>query len=154
MGIRPLAFASWGLIGGTAIVYGPLEVYVEELWPLKVFLEGDMGGNITVKQGEAKTLTLTVKSRYGAVVDISGATLTLGVKRKKTDTSPIISKVDADFDKTQAALGIVSVYLSATDTDQLEDDYVGELKCSWAGTPAMIDKSADFTISIKRSVTT
>lgn len=112
-----------------------------------------MATTLKMKQGEAKNLTLTVRTRYGAVVDISGATLLMGAKRKKTDTAYIFSKVDADFDKTLAATGVISVYLSATDTAQIEGDYIGELKCSWAGSPAMIDKSADFTISIKRSVT-
>ena len=154
MAVRPLSVASWGLIGGLKIVDGPLEVYLEELWPLEVYLEGNMSGKIKLKQGEAKILTLAVKGRYGAVVDLSGATLFLGVKRKKTVTAYIFSKVDADFDKTDAALGIVTVYFSATDTMQTEDDYFGELKCSWSGSPEMIEKSADFIISIKKSITT
>ena len=109
---------------------------------------------LVIKQGEAKTITFTVKSRYGRAVDLSIATLLLGVKRKKTDTSYIFSKDNADFDKTDAALGIVTVYFSATDTMQTEDDYFGELKCSWSGSPEMIEKSADFIISIKKSITT
>jgi len=109
---------------------------------------------LVMKQGEAKTITLTVKTRYGAVVDLTNATLLLGVKRKKKDTAYVFSKVDADFDKTDALTGVVTVYLSAVDTNQLEDDYLGELQCSWDGPPEMVDKSADFTISIVRSVTT
>lgn len=108
---------------------------------------------LTIKQGEAKTVTFTVKTIYGGVVDLTDATLLLGVKRKKTDTAYIFSHEDADFDKTQADIGIVTVDLTAIDTGQTEDDYFGELKCSWAGPPEVINKSADFIISIKRSIT-
>ena len=113
-----------------------------------------MSSKIRLKQGEAKTITLTVTRAYGMAVDLTGATLFLGVKRHKKDTAYIFSKVDADFDKTQQALGIVTVGLSTTDTGQAEADYHGELECSWSGTVPMIDKSInEIVISIERSVT-
>jgi len=113
-----------------------------------------MSSKIQLKQGEAKTITLTVTRAYGQVVDLTGATLFLGVKRHKKDTAYIFSKVDADFDKTQQVLGIVTVNLSATDTTQAEADYHGELECSWPGTVPMVDKSInEITISIMRSIT-
>ena len=68
-----------------------------------------MSSKIRLKQGEAKTITFTVTRAYGQAVDLTGATLFLGVKRHKSDTAYIFSKVDADFDKTQQALGIVDV---------------------------------------------
>jgi hypothetical protein len=108
---------------------------------------------LTIKQGEAKTVTFTVKTIYGGVVDLTDATLLLGVKRKKTDTAYIFSHEDADFDKTQAEDGIVALNLTSTDTNQTEDDYLGELKCSWTGPPAVINKSADFKITILKSIT-
>ena len=114
-----------------------------------------MSSKIWLKQGEAKTITLTATRQYGEAVDLTGATLFFSVKRHKRDTTPIFSKVDADFDKTQQALGIVTVRLSATDTAQAEADYHGELECSWSGTTPMIDKSInEITISIMRSITT
>ena len=88
-----------------------------------------MSSKIRLKQGEAKTITLTVTRAYGMAVDLTGATLFLGVKRHKKDTAYVFSKVDADFDKTDALTGVVTVYLSAVDTNQLEDDYLGELQC-------------------------
>ena len=51
----------------------------------------------------------------------------------------------------QAALGIVSVNLTTTDTDQPEATYIGELKCVWAG--PVIKKSDDFFLQIKGAVT-
>jgi hypothetical protein len=108
---------------------------------------------IVLKQGEAKTLTITVKDNEGAAVDLSTATLFLGVKKSRSDAAYTFSKDDVDFDKSQAANGLVSVNLTATDTDQEAAKYLGELKCSWTGPPAVIDKSADFYIQIKEAVT-
>jgi hypothetical protein len=108
-------------------------------------------GKFVVKQGEAKTGFFTVKDALGAAVDLSAATLTLGVKKDKADEAYIFSKADADFNKTQAAQGIVSVNLTATDTNQPEGTYIVELKCVWAG--PVIKKSEDFFLQIKRAVT-
>jgi hypothetical protein len=108
---------------------------------------------LILKQGEAKTLTLTVRDRNGGAADLTGATLLLGVKKSKSDAAYTISKEDAAFDKSQAATGIVKINLTATDTDQIEGVYVGELKCSWAGPPAVVDKSADFYLQINQTVT-
>jgi ribosomal protein S11 len=109
--------------------------------------------DVIIKQGEAKTLILTVKDSGGATVDLSAATLLLGVKKSKADVAYAFSKADDDFNKDQAASGIVSVALAAADTDQAEGKYIGELKCSWTGPPEVIDKSADFYIQIKEAVT-
>ena len=111
-----------------------------------------MAEKLIFKQGEAKTITFSVKDAAGVAVDLSAATLLLGVKKDKSEEDYVFSHEDADFDKTQAASGIVAVDLSAEDTDQPEGTYVGELKCEWAG-PA-IKKSEDFFFQIKRAVTT
>ena len=111
-----------------------------------------MFSKIRLKQGEAKTITLTATRQYGEVVDLTGATLFFGVKRHKKDTAYIFSKVDAEFDKTQQVLGIVTVDLSITDTTQAVADYHGELECTWAGTVVKVDKSLnEIVISIERS---
>jgi hypothetical protein len=106
---------------------------------------------LVIKQGEAKTITFTVTDALGIAEDISQATLLLGVKKNKTDVAYILSKEDAAFDKTAAATGVVTVDLSATDTNQTEGTYIGELKCAWAG--PIIKKSEDFFFQIKRAVT-
>jgi hypothetical protein len=114
-----------------------------------------MSSKIRLKQGEAKTITLTATRQYGEAVDLTGATLFFGVKRHKKDTAYIFSKVDADFDKTEQVLGIVTVDLSITDTSQAVDDYHGELKCTWAGTVVKVAKSLnEIVISIEKSGTT
>lgn len=106
---------------------------------------------IVIKQGEAKTVTFTVKDALGTGVDLSGAALLLGVKKDKSEAEYTFSKTDPEFDKSQAANGIVSVNLSAADTDQPEATYIGELNCAWTG--PVIKKSEDFFLQIKRAVT-
>lgn len=106
---------------------------------------------LVIKQGEAKTVTFTVKDDLGNGVDLSGATLLLGVKKDKSDADYIFSKDDQEFDHSQAANGIVSVNLTATDTNQPEATYIGELRCAWDG--PVIKKSEDFFLQINRAVT-
>ena len=110
-----------------------------------------MPAKLVVKQGETKTITFTVKDALGVAVDLSGATLLLGVKKDKSETAYIFSKLDAAFNKAQVAQGIVSVVLTAADTNQPEATYIGELKCAWSG--PVIKKSDDFFFQIKRAVT-
>ena len=110
-----------------------------------------MTNKLVIKQGEAKTVTFTVKDSQGIGVDLSGATLLLGVKKDRSEGDYTFAKADQEFDKSQAANGIVSVNLSAEDTDQPEATYIGELKCAWAG--PVIKKSEDFFLQVKRAVT-
>ena len=109
-----------------------------------------MSSKVTLKQGEAKPLTLTV-TEEGQAVDLTSATLFLGVKRYKSDAAYTFSKSDADFDKSQAAQGIVSVFLTASETNQEPGTYVGELKASFPG--SVVDKSVDWLVLIEPAVT-
>jgi ribosomal protein S11 len=110
-----------------------------------------MVNKLVIKQGEAKTISFTVKDAQGAGVDLSGAVLLLGVKKDKSDSDYTFSKADQEFDKSQAANGIVAVNLTASDTNQPEATYIGELRCAWAG--PVIKKSEDFFFQVKRAVT-
>lgn len=106
---------------------------------------------ITLKQKEAKTIRFTVTDASG-IVNLSTATLTFGVKKNKSDAAYVILKADALFGKVLAATGIVTVPLSATDTDLDQGEYIGELKTFFSATN--IDKSADITVVIEQAVTT
>lgn len=114
-----------------------------------------MATSITLKQGEAKTLRFSV-TENGSVVDLTpaGSTVTFffGVKKKKSDTTYTIQKDNSSFTTSEAAQGIISVVLTATDTNQLPATYIGELKILF-GTDS-IDKSADLTIKIDQAVIT
>jgi hypothetical protein len=105
---------------------------------------------LILKQKEAKVVTFTV-TVGGVALDLTGCTFYFGVKRKSSDTTFSIDKDDADFVKTQAALGIVSVFLTATDLDLDPGTYIGELKTTF--TDLGVDKSDDVSIVIKRAVT-
>jgi hypothetical protein len=113
-----------------------------------------MADTITLKQGEAKKLTLTVTDESNAAVDLSGTTLFLGVKKKKGDPDYAFSKNHSAFDLNQAAQGIVSVFLEDMDTDLTPGPYVGELKVTFPGAaPATMEKSGDLALTIERAVT-
>ena len=105
-----------------------------------------------VKQGEAKTLTLTVTDEYGAAVDVSEATLHLGVKLNKNQADYAIEKQNSDFDKSAGAQGIVTVFLDATDTNITPGAYVGELEVTWDASPDIIEMTADFELKVVKSV--
>ncbi len=108
----------------------------------------------TIKQGEAKKLTLTVTDETGAAVDLTGCTLFLAVKRHKGEVDYSFSKNHDAFDLSQADQGIVSVFLADSDTQQNPGPYVGELKITFPGAaPATVEKSADLALSIERAVT-
>jgi hypothetical protein len=117
---------------------------------LTVNIDG-VATNLTMKQGEAKTLLITVLDADGVAVNLSAATLMMGFKTAKADTSYVIEKDDADFDQTLAASGIVSVDFTETDTDQAVATYIGEIKASWTG-GTVINKSADIKLKIKEAV--
>ena len=106
---------------------------------------------VTLKAGEAKTIRFTVTDANGAVVDLSSATLTFTVKKRKgSDVSADIAKSDGDFDKTQAASGIVDVNISSSNSNLPAANYVSELKVVFSAT--CIDKSADITFTIEAAV--
>ena len=109
-----------------------------------------MAVDIILKRKESKTITLTVVDSAGKELPIDGATLTFAIKRLLTDDTALLTRVDADFVKTDAAEGIVTFKLSATDTDTLGLLY-GELKMYWSA--ANILKSATLVIKIDRAVT-
>ena len=107
---------------------------------------------VILKQGESKILTLTVTDEAGALVNLTAAVLTLGVKQSAKDPAFIFQKADGVFDKTAAASGVVKVPLSATDTNQPEGEYIGELKAEWASSPVTIEKTVNFYIQIRQAV--
>jgi hypothetical protein len=73
------------------------------------------------------------------------------VKKTKSDTDYALTKTDTDFEMANAALGIVTVDLTESQTNLEGGVYVGELKCSWTeGT--IINKSVDLDILIEPAV--
>ena len=109
--------------------------------------------DLDLKRGEAKdpvTLTVTDPNNDDAAADVSGATLTF-ILRPKTGSSIVSFQKDhADFNVSQAASGIVSFAMSATESDRVGTFY-GELKIQFSG--ASIDKSKTFEIKFSEALT-
>lgn len=105
--------------------------------------------DVTLKQREAKTIRFTVTDD-GAAVNLSTTTLRFLMKHAKSETSYLVSKVDGDFDKSQAAVGIVTVPLSSTDLNQEDGRYIGELVITFG--VSNLDRSADIDIKIEEAV--
>jgi len=103
--------------------------------------------SITVKQAEAKTVTVTYDSGN---TDVSSGTFTFTL-RTTGDTSDLFTVADASFDKTNGASGIVTFPLSATNTNQTPGFYTGEIKVVL--TASNIDKSDDIKFTIEKATT-
>jgi hypothetical protein len=106
---------------------------------------------IRIKRKEAKTLRFTCTTG-GVAVNLSAATMSFMAKADKSalDAAAIISKVHADFGVTSAASGIVTLALSATNTDFNPGTYYAELKSYFSADN--IDKSADIKLIIEQPV--
>jgi len=109
-----------------------------------------MRTTLTLKQGEEKPLIITVKNSSGDTVNLTDATLFLGVKSLKTDVEYAFFKDDTEFDKNGVADGVVIVLLEAEDT-AVDGKFYGELKILYAG--GIIEKSSDFILKIVKAVT-
>ena len=105
---------------------------------------------LEVKQGEAKTVRFTITDADGDVVDVSAATFSLVVKQKLSDTSAVFTKSDTDFDKSQGSSGIVTVPISAANTNQTPGSYIMELTTEFSSTN--IDKSLDIPLIINKAI--
>jgi len=105
--------------------------------------------SLIMKQGEAKTITFTVTDSDAAAVDCSSTTCSFQVVLTKGAT-PVITKADGDFDKTDAATGILTIDISDTESDITSQFYIGELGITF--TASNIDKSEDIKFIIDEAV--
>jgi hypothetical protein len=109
---------------------------------------------LTLRQGEAKPLEFVISDEHGNEKDVSGATLSLGVKLDNANGSCVISKDDADFTVSDSADGVAcvaTVNVTSTDTNQTPGIYLAELWCIWAGPPEK-RLPANFLIKIEQAV--
>lgn len=105
---------------------------------------------IKIKKGEAKNILFTYTSS-GVAQDVSSNTFYFVVK-EHCESVAIIEKNDIDFDKTNAANGVVSCNLSVTDTDIEEKTYEAEITMI-ATVDTDVDKSENITFIVSRSIT-
>ena len=104
--------------------------------------------SITMKQREAKPITLTITDSDGTGVDCSSTTCSFKLVQKHGGTV-FMEKEDADFDKTDAATGILVFDISTTDSNIPAYVYTGEAKIIFTSTN--IDKSQDIVFTIEKA---
>lgn len=76
-----------------------------------------MEQNLSLTQGDEKAYNLTFSDGAG-VIDISGSTVVMTLKRKLTDTTPALSKTVTNH--TDPTNGKTTITLLSTDTDKLD----------------------------------
>ena len=83
--------------------------------------------------GDSKVLVVTVRDGAGAVVNITGATLTWEAARSTEETT-VISKESGDgISITNPTGGVFEVTLDEADTDDLQGLYYHEAELTQAG---------------------
>lgn len=113
--------------------------------------------NITIVQGENKSLRLSVTDKNDIVVDLTGSTLTLTVKSKVGETTNLIQKISTDIAEikiTDAVNGIAEIYFVPVDTQTLDPlDYVYDLWVKFPDTRAFaIVKVSNFNVTERVTV--
>jgi len=102
--------------------------------------------DLTFKRKEAKILTFTI----GGGIDVSDpTTVAFAVKDSLEGGTTVISKSNSDFDKTNAATGIVKLPLSTVDLDRV-GNFISQLKTTFSA--SNIDKSDYITIKIEEAI--
>jgi hypothetical protein len=105
--------------------------------------------DIEFERGAATpALVFTVTNSDGSAADVSAATFTF-IAREGYGGKAFITKNDADFNKGQAADGIISCPISSTDT-AYPGDYLAGLKIDIGVTN--VDKQT-FSFKVKESIT-
>jgi len=109
--------------------------------------------DISLIQGEAKTLRFTITDSSADVVNVDGATSYFFLKKRKSDTTALVGKYStaSDFSTANASVGILTLVLDSTDTNQTEGKYFGEITVALSATN--IDKSI-YSVEITKKVAT
>ena len=90
----------------------------------------------TFVAGDDITLTITATDQDGDAIDLTGASITWGLKKKLSDSSVTLTKSTggSGVTITNATSGIFTVALDAADTTGLSGDYIHESKITDAAT--------------------
>jgi len=107
---------------------------------------------ILMRKGESKVITFTVTDdETEDPIDVSLTTCTFKVKKSVLDTDVVITKGDADFDKSNGNEGLLHVEIKPVDTQDIEEaDYTGELKIVFDD--GSIDKSQEIMLVIEEPI--
>jgi len=105
---------------------------------------------VRLKQAVNKTVKFTLTDSSNDRVDLTGSSLAFDMARVNPQGKVVVQKLHADFDITSAATGEVKVTLNSTDTNQIADRYVGELRVVLAS--GAVHKSTDINIEIETAI--
>jgi len=105
--------------------------------------------DITLKKKECKVLSFTYKDSTGTIIPLTGCIFSLVVE--DADGVEKITKIDADFDKSQVGAGIVKVTFTVTDLTLSAGVYTLEIKTTF--TTGEIDKSVSFSLNLIQALT-
>jgi hypothetical protein len=83
---------------------------------------------IEIPRGDGRVETFTVTDAAGAVVNITGMTIRLMVKRTHSGSVLITKSVGSGVTITDGAGGVLTVTFAATETDDLAGKYVWDLE--------------------------
>ena len=85
--------------------------------------------NFTINQGETFSKLITWRDSAGALINLTGYTARMDLRRKPTDTSASLSLTTANSRIVLGgALGTITLSISATDTAGLTGVYVYDLE--------------------------
>lgn len=107
---------------------------------------------IEIYKGESKTLLLTVLDENRDPQDLTGATLTMTVRKRITDTATVITKVSTTVTEIEiqapATGGLAKIFLTPADTSSLAPgDYVYDIWTELAsGRKSPVIKPSQFVI--------
>jgi hypothetical protein len=104
---------------------------------------------VTVYRGEVKPITIVVVNEVGRLVDLSGATLFLALKRHGDDSTSTILKHHAEFSMGAAVSGSISFTLSRADSAKLPGKMVGQIRAIISGKTIF---SNPFILNLESSV--
>ena len=102
------------------------------------------------KEGEACLNVQFTITESGSALDVSEAKISMSVAPQNALGTPTFTKVDADFDKADAASGIILVDLSAANL-ATPGSYSADIKLSFSA--SNIRKTETFKIVIEAAIT-
>lgn len=106
-----------------------------------------MARSVVHKQGEAAPLIYQVVDENGVAISLTGCTFFMGVKSNEFDTEFVLTKVDAEFDKSRVDEGIFGVFLSSEDLSLEPGTYPAGFMITFPS--GIINKELEFDLVIE-----
>jgi hypothetical protein len=105
-----------------------------------------------IKQGESVTLEFTYRYKAdGTLIDMTSYTMTLTVKNDPDGDDADITKLDATWTKAEAAQGVVSITLSATETAALDPE-IYHIEAKAVSGTTVIKTKKDIKLPVLKSI--